>query len=90
MFGRRQQFVYGFVAWTLASVLGLAVLDALSLVSVYVLALVGFLLLAELVTPSNRLARWQGRLRWLAVFGLVAFLAIAAERVASMLPPGVF
>jgi cytosine/uracil/thiamine/allantoin permease len=90
VYGRRLRFVYAVVGWLLASLLALATLSALDPVAFYVLALAGFLVLAEALTPSNRLARWQGRLRWVAVFGLIGFALVAAGRIAATLPPGAF
>lgn len=86
---RRQQFVVGQVAWMLAAVLGLALLDAVSLELVFVLSLIGLLVVTELTAPINVAPRWRRRLRWLIAVGLLGFGVIVVRRVLAILPEGV-
>jgi hypothetical protein len=86
---RRQQFVVGQVAWMLAAVLGLALLDAVSLELVFVLSLIGLLVVTELTAPINVAPRWRRRLRWLIAVGLLGFGVIVVRRILAILPEGV-
>lgn len=70
---RRQRFVNGQIAWMLASVLGLAVIDALSFELFVLLSLVGFMLLTLLTAPVNLSPRWRARLKWPILVGFAAF-----------------
>lgn len=86
---RRTRFVHGTLAWTLASVLILVVLDALSYELTFVIGLIGFLIVIELTAPLNVQPQWRGRLRWLILAGLLVFGAIVIRRILAILPPGV-
>lgn len=86
---RRQQFVIGHVAWMLATVLGLALLDAVSVELVFVLSLIGLLVIAQLTAPLNVTPRWRRRLRWLIIIGLVVFGLLVIRRILAILPAGV-
>jgi hypothetical protein len=86
---RRQQFVIGHVAWTLAAILALALLDAVSLELVFVLSLIGFLIVVELTAPITVTPRWRSRLKWLIALGLVVFGVIVVRRILAILPAGV-
>lgn len=86
---RRQQFVVGHVAWMLAAILGLALLDSVSLELVFVLSLIGFLVVIELTAPFNVTPRWRARLRWLVALGLLVFAYIVVRRILAILPEGV-
>lgn len=86
---RRQQFIIGHVAWMLAVVLVLAVLDAVSLELFFVITLIGFLVVTELSAPINVRPAWRTRLRWLIAIGLVVFAIIVVRRILAILPKGV-
>jgi len=86
---RRMRFVRGQVAWMVATVLALALLDALSYELVFVCSLIGLLVITELTAPFNVTPTWRRRLRWLILLGLVGFAVIVVRRILEILPPGV-
>jgi phosphatidylserine synthase len=85
----RVTFVGAQMAWMLAALLVLSVLDALSLSLFFVLAFAGFLLVSEVTTPPNRTRQWRTRLRWLALLGLVGFGYVVWVELAPHFPQGV-
>lgn len=87
---RRTRFVHATLAWLLASVLVLVLLDALSYELVFVVGLTGFLVVVELTAPLNVHPDWWRRLRWLILLGLLIFGGIVVRRILAILPPGVF
>lgn len=86
--GRRQRFIYGQVAWMLATVLVLVLLGSLTYELVFVVSLIGFLVVTELTSPFNVTPRWRGRLKWIIALGLVIFGVIVVRRILEILPPG--
>ena len=86
---RRQRFVYGQTAWMLATIVGLAALDALSLELFFVVSLVGFLVVVELTAPFSVTPQWRSRLRWIILAGLAVFGYIVVRRILAILPEGV-
>jgi hypothetical protein len=87
---RRTQLVYGHLAWTLGTIVALALLGALSYELVFVVSLIGFLIVVELTAPFNVTPRWRRRLRWIILAGLIVFGYIVVKRILAILPPGVF
>ncbi|WP_254533902.1 hypothetical protein [Natrinema gelatinilyticum] len=83
------QFVHGQIAWMIATVLVLTLLNALSYELVFVLSLIGFLIITELTAPFNVTPTWRRRLRWLILLGLVGFAVIVVRRILEILPPEV-
>lgn len=86
---RRQRFLHGTVAWLLAAVLVLALLDALSAELFFLVSLVGLLVVTELTAPFNVTPAWRRRLRWLILLGLVVFGYVVVRRILDILPPGI-
>jgi hypothetical protein len=86
---RRQRFVHGQTAWMLATIVGLAALDALSLELFFVVSLIGFLVVVELTAPFSVTPQWRSRLRWIILAGLAVFGYIVVQRVLAILPEGV-
>ena len=86
---RRQRFVHGQTAWMLATIVGLAALDALSLELFFVVSLVGFLVVVELTAPFSVTPQWRSRLRWIILAGLAVFGYIVVRRILAILPEGV-
>ena len=82
---RRQRFVHAQLAWMIACVLGLALLDALSLELFFVLSLIGFLIVTELTAPLNVSPVWRRRLRWVILAGLIGFAVIVVRRILDIL-----
>lgn len=72
-----------------ATVLVLALLNALSYELVFVCSLIGFLVVTELTSPFNVTPAWRRRLRWFVLLGLAAFAVIVVRRILEILPPGV-
>jgi hypothetical protein len=87
---RRQQFVYGHLAWMLATIVTLALLESLSYELFFVVSLIGLLVVLELTAPFNVTPRWRRRLRWIVLLGLVGFAYVVVQRILDILPPGVF
>lgn len=83
------QFVRGNVAWMVATVLTLALLNTLSYELVFVCSLIGFLVITELTAPFNVTPTWRRRLRWLIAVGLAGFAVIVVRRILAILPPEV-
>ncbi|SFG73196.1 hypothetical protein SAMN04488063_2817 [Halopelagius inordinatus] len=83
---RRQRFVNGQIAWMLASVLGLAAIDALSFELFFLLSLIGFMLLTLLTAPVNITPRWRARLKWPIVVGFVAFAYLVIRNALTVIP----
>lgn len=86
----RLRFVHATVAWALAIVLLLAVLDTLSYELVFVTTLIGFLVITELTAPFAISPTWRRRLLYVIAFGLIIFAYIVIRRILAILPPGVF
>lgn len=86
---RRVRFVHASLAWMLASVLVLVLLNSLSYELVFVVSLIGFLVVVELTAPLNIQPAWRKRLRWVILLGLLVFGAIVVRRILAILPPGV-
>lgn len=86
---RRRHFITGNLAWQLAAVLLLVLLNALTLELVFVVSLIGFLVVTELTAPFNVTPRWRRRLRWLIAIGLLVFAYIVVRRILAILPSGV-
>jgi len=72
-----------------ATVLVLALLNALSYELVFVCSLIGFLIVTELTALFNVTPTWRRRLRWLILLGLVGFAVIVVRRILEILPPEV-
>lgn len=87
---RRERFVHAQVAWMLAAILGLTLLESLTLELFFVVSLIGFLVVTELTAPFNVTPVWRRRLRWVILIGLVGFGYIVVKRILEILPPGVF
>ncbi len=73
----------------LASILALALLDALTVELFFVLSLIGFLVVTELTAPFAVTPRWRKRLRWIIALGLLVFGVIVVRRILAILPSGV-
>lgn len=86
---RRQRFVYGQLAWMLATVLALALLDALAYELVFVCSLIGLLIVTELTAPLNVTPAWRRRLLALIALGLAGFGVVVVRRILAILPPEV-
>lgn len=86
---RRRRFIHGQTAWMLASVLVLALLEALTVELFFVLSLIGFLVVTELTAPFAVTPRWRKRLKWIIALGLLAFGVIVVRRILEILPSGV-
>lgn len=86
---RRMRFVHGQLAWMVATVLALSLLDSLSYELFFVLSLLGLLVVTELTAPVNVTPEWRVRLRWLTLLGLFGFFSLILYRILGLLPPDV-
>ncbi|MDJ1434308.1 hypothetical protein QNM96_19995 [Halostagnicola sp. A-GB9-2] len=84
------RFVYGQIAWMVATILVLTLLGSLSYELFFVLTLIGFLILTELTAPVTVTPKWRRRLMWVIVIGLIGFGIIVVRRILEILPPEVF
>jgi len=81
---RRQRFVTEQIALMLAAVLGLALLDSLTLALFFVASLVGFLLLTVGTGPVNLTPRWRSRLKWPLLAGVILFAYLILREVLTV------
>ena len=86
---RRIRFIHAQIAWMLATVLVLSLLQSLRPQLVFVISLIGFLVIIELTAPFNLTPRWRSRLKWLIPIGLAIFAYVVIQRILAILPPGV-
>ena len=87
---RRLQFIHAQVAWLLAALLALTLLEALSLKVFFVVSLIGILVVVQLTAPFNVTPRWRARLKWFILVGLFIFGYIVVKRILEILPRGLF
>jgi hypothetical protein len=83
---RPYSFIRYFVAWMLLSLIALTLLDSIELELFFVVSLIGFLVVTELMTPINIRPEWHRRLRWVIALGLVVFGYIVTRRILEILP----
>ena len=81
MRNRRLAFVAAHVAWMVASLAVLAALGSFSLVLFFVVSLIGFFVVYEVLVPATVRTRWGRRLRLVAGLWVLGFLAVAAWQV---------
>lgn len=83
---RRFTFIASVVLWIAGALVALVGMDAFSLESLFLLALVGYLAAIELATPRMIVAWWSRRLRWFSVLGLLALGGIVLGEALVRLP----
>jgi hypothetical protein len=86
----RRRFLHLDIAWMLAVALVLVLLDALSYELFFILSLIGFLIITELMTPVRISPAWRRRVRWVVFAGLVGFAYIVVRQVLAILSVEVF
>lgn len=86
---RRQRFIHAQIAWMLTAIIGLGLLESLTLELFFVLSLIGFLVVVEITAPFNVTPHWRKRLRWIIGLGLIVFGYIVVKRILEILPSGV-
>lgn len=87
--GRRQRFLYGVVAWMLATIIVLTLLETLELELFFVVSLIGLLVVVELTAPFNVTPQWRRRLLPVILLGLAGFSYIVIRRILEILPEGI-
>ena len=90
MYARRDRFLVGQLAWMVAVLFVLVLLDSFSYELFFVVSLIGLLVVTELTMPFRVTPPWQRRLRWVILVGLVGFAYVVVRRILDILPPGVF
>jgi hypothetical protein len=85
----RQQFIAGQIAWQMAAILCLTLLNALSLELFFVISLIGILIIVEITAPFRLAPRWRQRLKWIIGAGLLLFGYVVVHRISEILPAGV-
>lgn len=86
---QHRNFVYGHLAWMLATVLMLTLIGALTPRTFFVIALLGLLIVTELTASRYVTARWRVRLRWVVLSGLVVIGYLVVRRILGILPEGI-
>ena len=81
--------VGGHIAFMLALVLALVAFDAFSVPLFYVLSLVGFLAVYELVSPLTVQTRWKRRLTYVTVLWLGGFAVLAGWQISEIVSTAV-
>ncbi|EFW91284.1 hypothetical protein ZOD2009_14286 [Haladaptatus paucihalophilus DX253] len=69
----RRRFVYGQLGLMLVAAATLSILGVLSVETFFLVSFVGLLMLLELTSPAHVRPRWQLRLRWILLAGLLGF-----------------
>lgn len=76
------------VGWMMATLAVLAALSSFSYELYFVLSFTGLLIITEQVLPFRVTPRWQRRIYWVIVFGLVGLFYIVIRRILAILPEG--
>jgi hypothetical protein len=84
MLFKGQQFVVLLGVWALVELAVLTLFQSLDYVFFFVIAFLGFLVLASLASPYIARPRWRLRLNYVAAAGALAFCAIVAQRALEM------
>ncbi len=85
---QRQRFVHALLAWMIATILVLSVLNAFSYELFLSVSLLGLLILTELTAPVTVRPEWRTRLRWLLLAGILGFAVLVVRRILEILPSG--
>jgi hypothetical protein len=84
----RLQFVRYHVAWMLATILVLVSLGEFSLTQFYVIALIGYFLIAELTVAEGLDLAWRRRIRVVGVLLGLGFVAIVGWQIQQIVAGG--
>lgn len=87
---RRERFIYTHLAWMMATVLMLALLEVLSYVAFFLISMIGFLVLIERTAPVRITPTWRRRLRLVVVLSLLGVAYLVGRQVIALVPPEVF
>lgn len=87
---RQPRFVFAQTIWMLCSVLGLVMLDALTLRVFVILSFIGLLVITELTAPLTVVPHWRVRIRWVVLWGLSAVAYVMIRRILEVVPSGTF
>jgi len=71
-----QRFALGLLVWCLASALVLSLFGRVTILLIYAVVYVGFLLAAEYSAPASDPPRWHTRLRWVTILGFIGFIGL--------------
>ncbi len=80
------RFIQYLLAWVLAVLIAMTLINAFTLEVFFVTSLIGILAITEVMLPINIRPLWYRRLRWVIVVGLGVFGYILLRRVFSLLP----
>lgn len=83
------QFIRGQVAWMVATLLLLVLLDSFSYELFFVLSVLGLLIVTGLTLPTAVTPRWRVRLQRLIWLALAGFAVVVIRRIVEILPPEV-
>ncbi len=87
MYTKSQWLVIIFSGWILTVLVLLSVLNSLDYVYFFILCLIGFLIIVEVIGPFTTRPRWKSRINALIVIGLIAFAAIVLTKVMEIIGP---
>jgi positive regulator of sigma E activity len=86
----QQRFLYGQLAWMLATLVVLATTEWLSLSTFYLVSFFGFLVLFEFTSSFNVSLQWQRRVERIVIVGALVFVYIVVRRLLAIVPSEVF
>jgi len=82
---RQRTFMYLLSAWMFVVLTLMALSHAFDITLFFILMLIGFLVLVELMSPYHVSPRWLRRLSWVVAAGVIVFMLIVAKRAMEIL-----
>ncbi|MDG5761813.1 hypothetical protein QA600_21045 [Natronococcus sp. A-GB1] len=86
---RRRRYLRLQLAWLLGALLVLVALGVFSAGAYVLLAVLGFVVVDEVLASPDAEPRWRGRTRKLAAVGLLGAAVVVAVRTIQLVAPGV-
>jgi len=77
--------MYLLSAWMFVVLTLMALSHAFDITLFFILMLIGFLVLVELMSPYHVSPRWLRRLSWVVAAGVIVFMLIVAKRAMEIL-----
>ncbi|MHC1570461.1 MAG: hypothetical protein ACXQT3_04385 [Methermicoccaceae archaeon] len=85
MLTRQRRFVYTLSAWMFVVLALMCLTHAFDLTLFFILMLIGFLVLVELMSPYHVAPKWLKRLSWIVAAGVIVFMLIVIKRAMEVL-----
>ncbi len=77
--------MYLLSAWMFVVLTLMTLTQAFDITLFFILILIGFLVLVELMSPYHVSPRWLRRLSWVVAAGVIVFMLIVAKRAMEIL-----